>query len=62
MNEVGVDGDLYAEPARPAGSTGFVPQSTVADRSRLASLPSLATLDRVAYRTAIVAFPVFTLP
>jgi len=39
---------------------GFVPQATVADRSRLAALPSLATLDRVAYRTAIVAFPVYT--
>ncbi len=35
-------------------------QVTIADRSRLASLPSLAALDRVAYRTAIVAFPVFT--
>lgn len=28
--------------------------------SRLAVLPSLATLDRLAYRSAIVAFPVFT--
>ena len=46
--------------ARPGETAGFVPQSMVADRSRLASLPSLATLDRVAYRTAIVAFPVFT--
>jgi cytochrome c-type biogenesis protein CcsB len=54
------DGDLYPGRARGAGSGGFVPQSSVADRSRLASLPSLATLDRVAYRTAIVAFPVFT--
>jgi cytochrome c-type biogenesis protein CcsB len=54
------EGDLHADRARQTGSTGFVPQSTVADRSRLASLPSLATLDRVAYRTAIVAFPVFT--
>lgn len=43
-----------------AASTGFVPASTVVDQSRLASLPSLATLDRVAYRTAIVAFPVYT--
>ncbi len=30
------------------------------DRSMLAKLPSLATLDRIAYRTAIVAFPVYT--
>lgn len=43
-----------------AAASGFVPQSTVAQQSRLASLPSLATLDRVAYRTAIVAFPVYT--
>ena len=42
------------------GSTGFVPQATVADKSRLASLPSLAALDRVAYRTTIVAFPIYT--
>ena len=60
VSEAGGDGDLYAERAQPAGSAGFVLQPTVADRSRLASLPSLATLDRVAYRTAIVAFPVFT--
>ncbi len=39
---------------------GFVPQASVAGRSRLASLPSLAALDRVAYRTTIVAFPVYT--
>ena len=44
----------------PAAGVGVVPQSTVAEQSRLASLPSLATLDRVAYRTAIVAFPVYT--
>lgn len=30
------------------------------DRSMLAKLPSLAVLDRVAYRTAIIAFPIFT--
>ncbi len=60
VDQAGSDGDLYGDRAQPAGSAGFVPQSTVADRSRLASLPSLATLDRVAYRTAIVAFPVFT--
>jgi cytochrome c-type biogenesis protein CcsB len=28
--------------------------------SALAKLPSLATLDRIAYRTAIIAFPVYT--
>ena len=47
-------------PAAPGSAAGFVPQATVADKSRLAGLPSLATLDRVAYRTAIVAFPVYT--
>jgi len=31
-----------------------------ADRSLLGRLPSMATLDRIAYRTAIVAFPVYT--
>jgi len=49
------------DPGGPADSAaGFVPQATVAANSRLASLPSLAVLDRVAYRTAIVAFPVYT--
>ena len=41
------------------------PAALAAQRDRpktsgLSSLPSLAALDRVAYRTAIVAFPVFT--
>ena len=53
-----VDGAATASSSRGAG--GFVPQASVATRSRLASLPSLAALDRVAYRTTIVAFPVFT--
>lgn len=44
----------------PTAAGGFVPQALVAQTSRLASLPSLAALDRVAYRTAIVAFPVYT--
>ena len=35
-------------------------RSLAADRSLLARLPSLATLDRIAYRTAIVAFPLYT--
>ncbi len=52
--------DTTPGTAMPATASGFVPQSTVADKSRLASLPSLAVLDRVAYRTAIVAFPVYT--
>jgi len=30
------------------------------DRSLVGRVPSLATLDRIAYRTAIVAFPVYT--
>jgi len=50
-NDVGGPADL---------GSAFVPQATVAANSRLASLPSLAVLDRVAYRTAIVAFPVYT--
>lgn len=54
----GADADEAAAVRSTSG--GFVPQATVADRSRLASLPSLAALDRVAYRTAIVAFPVYT--
>ena len=41
-------------------SGGFLPQASVATRSRVASLPSLAALDRVAYRATIVAFPVYT--
>lgn len=36
------------------------PRPGRADRSLLGRLPSLATLDRIAYRTAIVAFPVYT--
>ena len=54
-------GHVDRPQSESAGSQGgFVPQATVADRSRFAALPSLATLDRVAYRTAIVAFPVYT--
>lgn len=53
-------GDRSGAGAGSVGPAVSVPQSTVADRSRLAALPSLATLDRVAYRSAIVAFPVFT--
>ncbi len=58
VKEAGTPEVTARQPA-PAAA-GFVPQSVVADKSRLASLPSLATLDRVAYRTAIVAFPVYT--
>ncbi len=46
--------------ASPGSPGRFTPQASVASRSRLASLPSLAALDRVAYRTTIVAFPVYT--
>ncbi|MBM9475760.1 c-type cytochrome biogenesis protein CcsB [Nakamurella flavida] len=35
-------------------------RSLAADTSLLSRLPSLATLDRIAYRTAIVAFPLYT--
>ena len=49
-----------AAAAASGPSDGFAPEALVANKSRLASLPSLATLDRVAYRSAIVAFPVFT--
>ena len=42
----------------PGGTEHARPGS--ADRSLLGRLPSLATLDRIAYRTAIVAFPVYT--
>lgn len=53
--------DTAAIPGtNPVSAGGFAPESLVATKSRLASLPSLATLDRVAYRTAIVAFPVYT--
>jgi cytochrome c-type biogenesis protein CcsB len=49
-------------------STGAVSPASPADRagrggtrgSMLGRLPSAATLDRIAYRTAIVAFPVYT--
>jgi cytochrome c-type biogenesis protein CcsB len=50
-------------PQRGQGSpvaAGSAPQPPQMSTSRMASLPSLAALDRVAYRTAIVAFPVFT--
>ena len=35
-------------------------RALVTERSPLASLPSLATLDKLAYRSTIVAFPIFT--
>ncbi len=55
----------WAAEHQAAGSTGgeaggYRPTALVAQRSRLAGLPSLAALDRLAYRSAIVAFPVFT--
>ncbi len=58
--ESGNEQAMAAESASGPSTGGFVPQASVATRSRLASLPSLAALDRVAYRTTIVAFPVYT--
>ncbi|HEY5117228.1 MAG TPA: cytochrome c biogenesis protein CcsA, partial [Nakamurella sp.] len=56
----GTGGGLDA--ARPEVGSGTADQAGVGrtDRSLLGRLPSLATLDRIAYRTAIVAFPVYT--
>lgn len=50
---------IRSRPARrphPAAPQTAVPQTA----SRSSRLPSLEALDRVAYRTAIVAFPVYT--
>ena len=44
----------------PAAQTGPVTAGGGRPRSVLATLPSMATLDRIAYRTAIVGFPLFT--
>ncbi|MBM9466276.1 c-type cytochrome biogenesis protein CcsB [Nakamurella sp. YIM 132084] len=48
--------------AAPGGGDVFPGSvtSVAADRSLLSRLPSLASLDRIAYRTAIVAFPIYT--
>lgn len=48
--------------AQPAGAMADGPETMADDNvvSVLAKLPTLATLDRIAYRTAIIAFPVFT--
>ena len=51
---------LEAENDWASEHPGVDADQLVAQKSRVASLPSLATLDRLAYRTAIVAFPVFT--
>ena len=50
------------DAARPEIGSPAAEQAGAArtDRSLLGRLPSLATLDRIAYRTAIVAFPVYT--
>ena len=49
---------------RTAGQSGAIAPdgavTKVSSTSMLGRLPSLATLDRIAYRTAIVAFPVYT--
>lgn len=47
-------------PDSPADAEGNLMPGRGVRVSRLAVLPSLATLDRLAYRSAIVAFPVFT--
>ena len=47
------DGQLLPTRQEPAAGTG-------GRRSVLSVLPSMATLDRIAYRTAIVGFPLFT--
>jgi cytochrome c-type biogenesis protein CcsB len=50
------------DPARPQGGPDTAEPSAAgrSEKSLLGRLPSLATLDRIAYRTAIVAFPVYT--
>jgi cytochrome c-type biogenesis protein CcsB len=48
-----------ASPADRQRDSKGAPTGT-AQGSPLARLPSTATLDRIAYRTAIVAFPVYT--
>jgi cytochrome c-type biogenesis protein CcsB len=48
-----------ADPAGPV-TNGDIRARTPGGQSLPAGLPSLDTLDRIAYRTAIVAFPVYT--
>lgn len=43
-----------------AALTADGPSAPVRARSLLSVLPSMVTLDRIAYRTAIVGFPIFT--
>lgn len=43
-----------------AGADGDADRASADDGSMFAGLPSVQTLDRIAYRTAIIAFPVFT--
>jgi cytochrome c-type biogenesis protein CcsB len=59
------DRRVAAQLVDPAGSStsagdSAAQPSTGSSGSVLGRLPSLATLDRIAYRTAIVAFPVYT--
>ena len=54
--EVGPGVTVMGPGAAPLAVTG----SSTAGRSLFGRLPSLMTLDRIAYRTAIVAFPVYT--
>jgi cytochrome c-type biogenesis protein CcsB len=48
---------MYVVRARAEKKLAGAP---IPEQSMLAKLPSLATLDRIAYRTTIVAFPVYT--
>lgn len=58
--DVGVEADGIDVGSDVGGSRARDHAPRRADRSLIGRLPSLATLDRIAYRTAIVAFPVYT--
>jgi cytochrome c-type biogenesis protein CcsB len=58
--DVGVDADGIDVGGDVGGSRARDHAPRREDRSLIGRLPSLATLDRIAYRTAIVAFPVYT--
>ncbi|MFN8198455.1 MAG: c-type cytochrome biogenesis protein CcsB [Nakamurella multipartita] len=55
-------GRLATKDAQPVGAVGVGGDeaSPARSRSMLSVLPSMVTLDRIAYRTAIVGFPIFT--
>jgi len=58
--DVGVEADGIDVGSDVGGSRARDHAPRREDRSLIGRLPSLATLDRIAYRTAIVAFPVYT--